>query len=185
MRIRTIARRNDRIKGAPTAMPASRPKFRASAALKGAVFLAACALAACTPPIEPRGNLLDKDTVAEITPGVHTRDNVTQVLGTPSSVASFDKNLWYYIGGRTERVAFFKPEILEQQVVAIKFDEQGTVSEIRQYTLKDGKEVEMVDRETPTRGRELSFMRSFLSSVGLLSRDVLQSEPVYKGTGRQ
>ncbi|MFO0995143.1 MAG: outer membrane protein assembly factor BamE [Alphaproteobacteria bacterium] len=128
--------------------------------------------------------MLDKDAIAEITPGVHTRDNVTQVLGTPSSVASFDKNIWYYIGGQTERIAFFKPEILEQQVVAIKFDESGTVSEIRKYTLQDGKEVEMVERETPTRGRELSFMRSFLGSIGLLSRDVLNSEPGYRGTGR-
>ena len=101
-----------------------------------------------------------------------------------ASVASFDKNTWYYIGGQTERLAFFKPEVLDQQVLAIKFDETGTVSEIRHYTLKDGKEIEIVERETPTRGRELSFMRSLLGSIGLLNRDVLQGESGYKREGR-
>ncbi len=165
-------------------MPESRRRHCARALAIGAALAAACLVAACSPPIEARGNILDDDSIAEITPGVHTRDNVTQVLGTPSSVASFDKNTWYYIGGQTERIAFFKPQVIDQQVVAIKFDESGTVSEIRRYTLKDGKEVEIVARETPTRGRELSFMRSLLGSIGLLSRDVLQGEPGYKREGR-
>ena len=145
---------------------------------------AALLVASCSPAIERRGNLPDPAVLADIRPGVHTKEQVSQLLGTPSSVAPFDKNIWYYMGQKTEKIAFFKPEILDQQVVAIKFNDKGVVSEVRRFNQADGKEVDVVERETPTRGQELTFVRALLGSLGFLGRNPLNSEATYKREGR-
>lgn len=140
-------------------------------------------LAACAPPVETHGNPPDPVILAEVTPGKTTKDQVEALLGTPSSVAPFSKNTWYYIGQKTERFAFFNPEVLDQQVVAVVFDDKGTVTEIRRFTQKDGKEVEVVERETPTRGKELTFARALLGTLGILGRDTLNSSGGYQKDG--
>ena len=142
-------------------------------------------LMACTPPIDQRGNEPDPIILAEITPGVHDQDQVAELLGTPSSIGTFDGSVWYYISKRTEQFAFFEPDVLDQQVVAISFDQDGIVREIRWYSHADGAEVELVEDETPTRGKELTFARQMMNSMGFLNRDPLRSEPIYSDDGHQ
>lgn len=164
----------------------SQMKSRTARPARGLVLLAlaaALALAACSPRTANRGNAVDPLSLAEVQPGVHDRDAVERLLGSPSSVAAFDSDVWYYISKRTESIAFFTPEILEQQVVAVQFDQAGLVEEVRQFTYEDGQEVELVDRETPTRGKELTIVRQLLGTLGVLGRDPLEG-PGYPGTGQ-
>lgn len=144
--------------------------------------VAALAIAACSARTASRGNAVDPVSLAEVQPGVHDRNEVERILGSPSSVATFDSNVWYYIFKRTESIAFFTPDVLEQQVVAVTFDQAGLVEEISQFTYEDGQEVEIVDRETPTRGKELTIVRQLLGTLGILARDPLGG-PGYSGTG--
>src|SRR6476660_10263534 len=51
--------------------------------------LIAVALAACQPTIDQRGNLPDDKKISAIEPGVTTKQAVSQLLGTPSSVSTF------------------------------------------------------------------------------------------------
>ncbi|HLS68977.1 MAG TPA: outer membrane protein assembly factor BamE, partial [Kiloniellales bacterium] len=74
--------------------------------------------------------------------------------------------VWYYIGQRTERVAFFKPDVTERQVVEIMFDETDRVSEMKVIGLEEGQEVELVERVTPTEGRDLTILQQFLGNLG-------------------
>ena len=46
---------------------------------------------------------------------------------------------------------------------------QGRVRDIKQYELKDGKEVDMVARKTPTSGKELTVLEQILGNVGKFS----------------
>ena len=91
------------------------------------------------------------------------------ILGTPTSVGTFDQNVWYYIGQKTEKVAFFQPSVMERRVVVVHFDDSGVVKEMKQLDASDGQEVEIVDRSTPTAGRELSFLEQMLGNVGRFS----------------
>lgn len=127
------------------------------------------ALAACSPSVDTRGNLADKDRLQQITPGVSTRDDVASLLGTPSTMGTFDPNTWYYIGARTEKTAFFRPDTVERKVVVVKFDEAGTVADVHQLDQTAGKEVELVERTTPTAGRDLNFIEQMLGNVGRFS----------------
>jgi outer membrane protein assembly factor BamE (lipoprotein component of BamABCDE complex) len=124
------------------------------------------ALAACTGRVDTRGNLADPEVVSQITPGESTRGTVEDLLGSPTTVATFNDSTWYYIGRKTERFAFFEAEVLEQQVVAIHFDQAGTVDDVKVYGPDDAREIELVDRTTPTAGKELTVLQQLFGNLG-------------------
>jgi outer membrane protein assembly factor BamE (lipoprotein component of BamABCDE complex) len=124
------------------------------------------ALAACAQSINVRGNLPDPEMVAKISPGVDTRADVASLLGSPSTISSFQDNKWYYIGQKSTQFAFFAPEVLERKIIEVTFDPAGKVAESKIYTLADGQEIEPVERITPTEGRELTILQQILGNVG-------------------
>ncbi len=124
------------------------------------------ALWACASSEHVDGQLPNPDKLAMIELGVHTRDDVAEILGSPSTSPPFNEDSWYYIRRITRTIAFFDPVLLDQQVVAVDFDEEGIVEDIRFISEKDGFEVSIVDRITPTQGRELTFWDQLLSSYG-------------------
>jgi outer membrane protein assembly factor BamE (lipoprotein component of BamABCDE complex) len=129
-----------------------------------------CGLSACTPERDVRGILPDKELIAEIKAGESRQDDVIRILGTPSATATFDNETWYYIGERSETVAFFKPDVKEHRVVVVRFDKSGVVEEVRQVdATKDGKNIELVARETPTKGKEMTILQQLVGNVGRFS----------------
>ena len=56
------------------------------------LVLSACAalLSACSPTLESRGNLPDSDAVLQVQPGIDDRTQVAKLLGSPSTVATFN-----------------------------------------------------------------------------------------------
>lgn len=123
-------------------------------------------LTACTQDIIVRGNIPDSDDVATIEPGITTRQEVAQLLGTPSTVSSFRDRTWYYIGQKQTKIAFLDPDILERSVLVIQFDDYGTVQDTAAYTLEDGEYVEVVSRVTPTEGRDFGLLEQLIGNIG-------------------
>ncbi|HEY5597739.1 MAG TPA: outer membrane protein assembly factor BamE [Kiloniellales bacterium] len=124
------------------------------------------ALGACAQDISVRGNLPDPEAVSKISPGVHSRADVASLLGSPSTISTFEDSKWFYIGQKTTQFAFFAPEVLERKIIEISFAADGKVEESKIYSLADGKEIEPVDRITPTEGRELTILQQLLGNVG-------------------
>jgi outer membrane protein assembly factor BamE (lipoprotein component of BamABCDE complex) len=136
----------------------------------GRVLVLLSALTACTPVISARGQQPDPEALAQIEPGSASRRDVENALGTPSTQGVFRKNVWYYMSERTERTAFFRPELVERKVVAIVFDDAGLVEDIVTYTENDKQEVELVARVTPTAGNELSIIQQLFGNVGRFAK---------------
>ena len=130
----------------------------------------ALAVVACSPRIDSRGNLPDPDKLAEIKPGKHSRNDVAEILGSPSSIAVFDQETWYYISKRTETVAFFEAEVAERQVVIVHFDKKGVVTGVETLGLERSHAVEPVERETPTAGAEMTIMQQLLGNMGRFNK---------------
>jgi outer membrane protein assembly factor BamE (lipoprotein component of BamABCDE complex) len=127
----------------------------------------AAALVSCAPAVDQRGNLPNPDKLAEIHAGSTTKDEVAKILGTPSSVSVFNNDKsWYYISRRTSQTAFLDPDVLDQQVYIVNFDDQGVVKAVDHKVLEDGKEVTPVARATPAPGRELSFLEQLIGNLG-------------------
>ena len=116
-----------------------------------ALAIAACSLAGCAPVVDQRGKLPDPDRLAQIHPGTTTREQVAQILGTPSSTGVFDDKNWYYISRRTKQVAFFDPDVVDQQVYIVNFDDKGVVRAVDHKELTDGQAIEPAPGATPAR----------------------------------
>jgi outer membrane protein assembly factor BamE (lipoprotein component of BamABCDE complex) len=134
-----------------------------------AAALLALALAGCNATIDPRGNLPTPEQISQIKPGVTDKATVTRILGSPSSVAEFDPNTWYYISQKTKEIAFFKPEILDQQVLAVDFDKNGTVRDVRRRSLADHIAVAPNPNATPAPGREFTVWEQLIGNFGRFS----------------
>ena len=126
--------------------------------------------AACTPKVEVHGFIPDDELVKQIKAGLHDRTYVEELLGSPSSIANFEGETWYYITRRTETLAFFEPEVKDQRVLAISFDlSTGAVEKIGTFDLADGRSIKLVERETPTLGKQLGFFEQLFGNVGRFS----------------
>lgn len=138
------------------------------------VFLLVLGLASCSSRIYSQGNLPDEDRLSDIEIGVHNREHVSNILGSPSSIAVFDKETWYYISKRTESFAFFEPELKERQVVILRFDSNGVVSDVSTLDMKDGRLIQPVERETPTAGNELGVIDQIIANFGRFRKKTQQ-----------
>ena len=133
-------------------------------------FVLILGAAACSSRLDTRGNLPDPDLLAEIKVGQHTREDVVEILGSPSSVAVFDQETWYYISKRTNTVAFFEPELQERQVLVLRFDENGMVSTVETLGIENGRQLQPVERKTPTAGNKLGFFDQILGNLGRFNK---------------
>jgi outer membrane protein assembly factor BamE (lipoprotein component of BamABCDE complex) len=134
--------------------------------LAGAAAVAALgALVACTPVISQRGYIADNANEATIKPGTDTKATVQDRLGYASTTATFGgDNAWYYISQTEKQVVFFTPTVLNRRILAVYFDKDGKVSGTRHYGLQDGHVIAFETRETPARGRELTFLDQLLNA---------------------
>ena len=145
-----------------------------------AVTLSTTALAGCQGPSEVlyQGYVVDQETLA-LAPVGSSREQVLLSLGTPSSTATFDNEVFYYISQKRKRAAaFLKPKIVEQSVLAVYFDKDGNVERLGHYTLQDGKVFDMISRVTPTGGAETTFLGQLLrggANPGTLVKNVFGS----------
>ena len=128
--------------------------------------LATALLAGCEPIVHQQGHVSDPVALAEIEPGVQTREDVARLLGTPSSVGTFDDKHWYYISRRTETTAFYEPDLIDQNVTVIAFDDSGVVAEVVSLSLADARAIEPLEEESPTRGRELGLLEQLFGNIG-------------------
>ena len=130
------------------------------------VALIAASLSGCSARLESHGNIPNLELVESIRIGKSTRPQVSAILGTPSARATFDQEAWYYVGTRTSKLAFFKEEVLERKVLIIRFNKRGVVQQVETLAKQDGRELQIVDRKTPTQGKELTIIQQLLGNVG-------------------
>jgi outer membrane protein assembly factor BamE (lipoprotein component of BamABCDE complex) len=127
--------------------------------LAAAVALTCVVLGACTSEQFQKGYILPAGALEQIPIGA-SQDQVLIVMGTPSTVATLDGEVFYYISQRTERaVAFMNQKVVDQRVIAIYFDKNRQVRRLANYGLKDGKIFDFISRTTATSGQELSYLQ--------------------------
>jgi outer membrane protein assembly factor BamE (lipoprotein component of BamABCDE complex) len=129
------------------------------------------AVAGCAARIDSRGNLPDEEALARIKIGDVSKTEVQEILGSPSSVAAFNDNEWYYISKKTETVAFYRPKVVERQVLILRFDQKGVLKEMEALDQNAGREVELVKRETATAGNEITVLQQLFGNFGRFNKD--------------
>lgn len=124
-------------------------------------------LSACQPTIHMRGNFVDLEDAEKIKVGEDNRLKIKERFGAPTFVQMFKGNKWYYIGERTQELAFFKPEIIAREIIVIDFDDNGFVSSVKRQKDIENFDFELNERITPTYGRDPSLLKEVFGSVAI------------------
>ncbi len=123
--------------------------------LIGAALLA-LGFSGCTlPTLAVRGNMLQDYQVADVTVGQDTQSDVLRKLGSPTTKAPFDDNIWYYMGQKTEKHGILDPKIDEEKIYQVTFNDQGVVTAVQNVT-QPRVAVPYDKDKTPTTGSELT-----------------------------
>lgn len=111
------------------------------------------------------GNMPSQEKISQIKTG-QSRAEVQQILGSPSSVTSFDGDTWIYMSSTLKKVAFFEPQEINRDVLTITFDNQNKVEKITTYDKSDGRNVTISQETTPIPGHKIGFFRKYFGGVG-------------------
>ncbi|MCX5577544.1 outer membrane protein assembly factor BamE [Kaistia terrae] len=98
-----------------------------------------------------------------------SREQVQIVLGSPSTTAEYDGEVYYYISQTRKRpVAFMNRKVVDQKILAVYFNKKGEVSQVANYGIQDGKIFDYVSQTTPTSGKDQGFLEQVLTgTVGM------------------
>ena len=125
-------------------------------------------LAACSATFQNHGYVPPDDDLDLITVGVDTRDSVADSIGRPTSFGVLQEGGWYYTQSRWRHFAYKAPKIIDRQVVAISFDNDGVVENVERFTLDDGRVVALSRRVTDSNIKGISFLRQLMGNLGNL-----------------
>lgn len=146
--------------------------------LRCCLHIAICAsLASCTPIVDLRGHSEEQADYTQIIPGQTSEADVEAILGTPSTKSNFGENIWYYITEKRETQGMFAPQVVDQSVTAVHFDEAGIVEKVARTEKDKSKLVEYVEKETPTEGRKMSVMEQLMGNFGKFSAPGREIDP--------
>ena len=131
------------------------------------IFLVFPMLSACVKVEENRGYVKGASVnVERIKIGVTDKNDVRYLLGSPSSISTFGGEIWYYIGLTMHRASFLKPDVVDQNILIVSFDESGIVEDITQKGAEDRRNIEISEEATPTEGNRLTIMDQLLGNLG-------------------
>ena len=133
-------------------------------------LFAVIALSACSSDVfvSHCGNMPTEERIEQIKKG-QTKDEVLDILGSPSSIVSLDQNTWIYMSSKIKKVAFFKPQELDRDVLTIRFNNYNQVSSIERLNKNQGNQVEIRAEETATEGNKQGFFEKYFGGVGMFT----------------
>lgn len=125
------------------------------------------ALSGCSQTVTKHGQLFRATDLQSVQPGM-SQDQVRGALGTPATTAVVgDGKAFYYISSTDAQASFFLPTETDRQVVAVYFNQAGTVDQVSNYGLKDGKVFDFASRKTPAPGaKDEGILKALFRNLG-------------------
>ena len=136
-------------------------------------------LTGCETHVAYRGKLPDPDQLAKIKPGQQDKEEVLRLIGSPSSMDTFNDNVWIYDYKVLESKSFFTPREVVHRLYLIHFDAHDKVREIRTEN-GHGRNIRPVQHVTKSPGDDRTFLQTIFGNFG---RRVQKSENEDKSKG--
>ena len=105
---------------------------------------------------------------AKISINSSNKNDILKIIGPPSSISNFDKNLWFYIQTKKENQSLLKlgiKKIEENNVLMVKFDNKGILAEKKILKLNDMNKVKFVKDTTEKKYKQNNTLYNVLSSL--------------------
>lgn len=134
--------------------------------LAGAALVAALAVSGCASIKEHRGYIVDQTLTDSVHPGIDNQASVRGTLGDPSFTSEYGQPTWYYVSSVTGRKPFVRPRIIQQSVMAVKFDKDGNVVAVDRSGIDKVVYLHPDGDATPTLGRNRGFFQDLFGNIG-------------------
>lgn len=135
----------------------------------GLAVMLAGLIAACSATYRNHGYMPTDTDVEVLQIGVDTRETVAQAIGQPGTAGLLTSSGWYYVQSRFKHFTYNAPEEIDRQVLAVSFNDAGTVTNIERFGLEDGRVVVLSRRVTATNIKGVSFLRQLFGSFGRIN----------------
>ena len=113
------------------------------------------------------GNLPEADLVSIIKIGEDSKKKIIKILGEPSFEGVLGDNSFYYYGAVNEKLAFLKPELHDQIILELNFNNNNTLNKVFIYDKYNTVNVAMSNKETRYYGYKDSVIKQILSNFGV------------------
>ena len=119
-------------------------------------------------PVKGHGINFLENRSKKISLNKSNKNDVVNILGNPHTTSIDDDNLWFYfdrkISGGTI-INFGDTDLLENNVLVIKFDKYGVVKNTEFFSKEDMKKIKYSEMKTENPVSKQSVVAAFLQSV--------------------
>ncbi len=130
-----------------------------------AVVAAIAGLSGCAAQYRNHGYAPSDDQLSDVAVGIDTRDTVAETIGPPTGSGVLNDQGYFYVSSRVRHFGPLEPQIVDRQVVAVSFREDGVVENIERFTLEDGRVVPLSRRITDNNVRNSGLLRQLLVNL--------------------
>ena len=122
-------------------------------------------LTACAGTTTIHGSLIKPADVDKLRIGVHNKQQVMRILGTPSTTSTLNQEKWYYITDIKVTEPLKKPYLKERQVIGLTFDESGVLDKVFEKDESVSKQFSPEEQTTETQGEKLGFFEQIFLNL--------------------
>ena len=121
-------------------------------------------LFSCQPRITKHGNFFNPKNIQLIKKNKSSKSEIIEIFGEPTVKSTFSDNVWYYITLVQHEKAYFEIKNLENNILAITFDDNQLVKTYKILTEDDSSEINIsYPNEAYNQNKEVSLIQEFFS----------------------
>jgi outer membrane protein assembly factor BamE (lipoprotein component of BamABCDE complex) len=120
--------------------------------------------------IESRGQFVDDNLLLKLEDRKLTKFEVENLIGTPTIIAEYDPNSWYYVQRSLVKRAWFEPKVISQRIVKVIFDKSDKIEEVLVINDSHKDDIKVISEYTKTYGTELNGMQKFVRNIGRFNK---------------
>jgi len=116
--------------------------------------------------VENHGQIYEKNiNFKELQVGKTTRNEIVQLLGSPSTTSNFDdEQSWIYISSEFKKFVFLDGSNTDQKILILSFN-QNTLKNKELLSKNDINNIEYEETLTDSRGKKVNWIKDFFSNL--------------------
>ena len=116
--------------------------------------------------VENHGQIYEKNiNFKELQVGKTTRNEIVQLLGSPSTTSNFDdEQSWIYISSEFKKFIFLDGYNTDQKILILSFN-QNTLKNKELLSKNDINKIEYEETLTDSRGRKINWVKEFFTNL--------------------
>ena len=117
--------------------------------------------------IDNHGQIFDSNLTTDLfKEGKTTKEEITNILGTPSIKSTFDgEKSWFYVSSEFEKFIFLEVENIDQKILILEFDDNNVLNKKKFLSKADLNDIDYEVAVTDSSGKKLNWYREFFRNL--------------------